>query len=68
MWALYLKVHVFEAKKQLTKLVVDLKDTDPDDAFSSIPYEKGNFLLFHLEEILGGPGKLNARVASVWFY
>lgn len=39
----------------LTKLVVDLKDTDPDDAFSSVPYEKGSCFLYYLERILGGP-------------
>ena len=27
---------------------------DPDDAFSSIPYEKGCSLLFHLERVCGG--------------
>ena len=27
---------------EFTKLVPALKDTDPDDVFSSIPYEKGN--------------------------
>jgi leukotriene-A4 hydrolase len=25
---------------EFTKLVIDLKGKDPDDAFSSIPYEK----------------------------
>lgn len=39
---------------QMTRLVVDLKDVDPDDAFSSIPYEKGFHFLVHLEKILGG--------------
>lgn len=38
-----------------TQLVVDLKDTDPDDAFSSVPYEKGSCFLYYLEKILGGP-------------
>jgi len=28
---------------------------DPDDAFSSIPYEKGFNLLFYLEKVVGGP-------------
>lgn len=28
---------------------------DPDEAFSSVPYEKGFNLLFHLENKLGGP-------------
>ncbi|PIG86346.1 leukotriene A-4 hydrolase [Aspergillus arachidicola] len=35
-----------------TKLVTDLKGKDPDDAFSSIPYEKGFNFLFHLENLL----------------
>jgi hypothetical protein len=29
---------------EFTKLVIDLKGKDPDDAFSSIPYEKVCFL------------------------
>jgi leukotriene-A4 hydrolase len=29
----------------------------PDDAFSSVPYEKGSAFLFYLETLLGGPGK-----------
>jgi leukotriene-A4 hydrolase len=49
----------FGEKNQLTQLVVDLKNTDPDDAFSSIPFEKGSFLLVHLEEKLGGPEVFN---------
>ncbi|ORY43806.1 leukotriene A4 hydrolase [Rhizoclosmatium globosum] len=39
---------------QYTRLVQDLKGSDPDDAFSSVPYEKGFHLLFYLESILGG--------------
>ncbi|KAI5951129.1 LAP2 [Candida jiufengensis] len=39
---------------QFTKLVWDLDGKDPDDAFSRIPYEKGFFLLFQLENKLGG--------------
>ena len=38
---------------EFTKLVTDLKGKDPDDAFSSIPYEKGFNFLFHLETVLG---------------
>ncbi|XP_035208388.1 leukotriene A-4 hydrolase-like isoform X1 [Stegodyphus dumicola] len=38
----------------LTNLVPDLKGVGPDDAFSSVPYEKGHTLLYHLEELLGG--------------
>ncbi|CAK9436206.1 uncharacterized protein LODBEIA_P07640 [Lodderomyces beijingensis] len=37
-----------------TKLVVDLHGKDPDDAFSRIPYEKGFFFLYFLEQKLGG--------------
>lgn len=40
---------------QYSRLVVDLKDQrDPDDAFSTVPYEKGSTFLFHLENLLGG--------------
>lgn len=38
---------------EFTKLVTDLKGKDPDDAFSSIPYEKGFNFLFHLENLVG---------------
>lgn len=40
----------------LTKLVVDLTGVDPDDAFSTVPYEKGHTFLFYLEQLLGGAG------------
>jgi leukotriene-A4 hydrolase len=38
---------------EFTKLVVNLKDQDPDDAFSSIPYEKGYVFLNYLEGVVG---------------
>ncbi|OJD17966.1 leukotriene A-4 hydrolase [Emergomyces pasteurianus Ep9510] len=38
---------------EFTKLIVDLKGKDPDDAFSSIPYEKGFSFLFYLENLIG---------------
>ena len=38
---------------EFTKLVVDLKGKDPDDAFSSIPYEKGYTFLSYLESQVG---------------
>ena len=31
---------MFGKDHEFTKLVIDLKGKDPDDAFSSIPYEK----------------------------
>ncbi|CAL8242299.1 unnamed protein product [Merluccius merluccius] len=48
-------VNTFGASNPLTNLVPSLTDVDPDDAFSSVPYEKGFALLYHLEELLGGP-------------
>ena len=39
----------FGDSHEFTKMVVDLKGKDPDDAFSSVPYEKGYTFLSHLE-------------------
>ncbi|CAB3234846.1 unnamed protein product [Arctia plantaginis] len=39
----------------LTKLVVDLHNVHPDDAFSTVPYEKGSLFLRYLEDLFGGP-------------
>ncbi|KAL4880505.1 leukotriene A-4 hydrolase [Aspergillus karnatakaensis] len=38
---------------EFTKLVPNLKGEDPDDAFSTIPYEKGFAFLFYLENLVG---------------
>lgn len=38
---------------EFTKLIVDLKGKDPDDAFSSVPYEKGFNFLYYLEKLIG---------------
>lgn len=40
-----------------TCLVPNLKNTDPDDAFTVVPYEKGHTFLFYLEQLLGADGK-----------
>ena len=45
----------FAARPELTRLRNDLRGVDPDDAFSSVPYEKGYLLLRHLEETAGRP-------------
>ncbi|KAJ0418130.1 leukotriene A-4 hydrolase [Aspergillus carlsbadensis] len=37
---------------EFTKLVPTLKGQDPDDAFSSVPYEKGFTFLFFLEKLV----------------
>lgn len=46
-------VEQFGHDHEFTKLVVDLKGQDPDDAFSSIPYEKGFNFLYYLEKLIG---------------
>ncbi|KAI8469949.1 MAG: hypothetical protein J3K34DRAFT_454135 [Monoraphidium minutum] len=39
-----------------TRLVPDLSaGEDPDDAFSRIPYEKGFYFLYYLQQLVGGP-------------
>ncbi|KAJ6123253.1 hypothetical protein N7512_005718 [Penicillium capsulatum] len=48
-------VEHFGSDHEFTKLVTDLKGKDPDDAFSSIPYEKGFNFLFYLENLVGKP-------------
>ncbi|KAI9228571.1 MAG: peptidase family M1-domain-containing protein [Piptocephalis tieghemiana] len=53
--ALRESVQHFGPTNPLTALVPDLHGMDPDDAFSSIPYEKGFHLLYYLETLLGGP-------------
>ena len=40
-----------------TKLVPNMVGIDPDDAFSTVPYEKGHTLLYYLETLVGGVGK-----------
>ncbi|KAL8951086.1 MAG: hypothetical protein Q9222_002926 [Ikaeria aurantiellina] len=39
--------------EEYTKLVIDLQGKDPDDAFSSVPYEKGFHFLYYLEKLVG---------------
>lgn len=49
-----------ESSKRFSTLIQNLKDqTDPDDSFSTVPYEKGFNLLFHIEQILGGKEKFD---------
>ena len=35
-------------------MIPDLTGVDPDDAFSTVPYEKGHTFLWYLETLLGG--------------
>lgn len=48
-------MNLFGHDHEFTKLVIDLKGKDPDDAFSSIPYEKGFHFLYYLEKLVGKP-------------
>jgi aminopeptidase N len=43
----------FAARPELTRLRPPLEGTDPDEAFSEVPYEKGYLLLRALEEAVG---------------
>ena len=43
----------FGEQHNFTKLVPDLKGKDPDDAFSSVPYEKGFNFLYFIEKLIG---------------
>lgn len=43
----------YGADHEFTKLVPGLKGMDPDDAFSTVPYEKGFTFLFHIENLIG---------------
>jgi leukotriene-A4 hydrolase len=45
----------FAARPELTRLRTDLEGIDPDEAYSSVPYEKGYLLLRKLEETAGRP-------------
>ena len=48
-------IETFGPDSPATLLQPDLSQTDPDDVFSSIPYEKGHTLLAFLEQSVGGP-------------
>ena len=45
----------FAARPELTRLRTDLRGIDPDEAYSTVPYEKGYLLLRQLEETAGRP-------------
>ncbi|KAL1952401.1 hypothetical protein VTO73DRAFT_1550 [Trametes versicolor] len=45
----------YEKKPKYQRLVIDFDvGEDPDDAYSTVPYEKGANFLLHLERMLGG--------------
>jgi len=51
--ALDAELERFAKEPQLTRLRLELAGVDPDDAFSSIPYEKGSRLLALIERTAG---------------
>ncbi|KAI9323384.1 peptidase family M1-domain-containing protein [Dichotomocladium elegans] len=54
--ALKESVDLFGNDSPATALKPDLSSgIDPDDYFSSIPYEKGFNFLYHIEKVVGGP-------------
>ncbi|KAG2184302.1 hypothetical protein INT44_009317 [Umbelopsis vinacea] len=48
-------VELFGHDSPATLLNPDLTGIDPDDYFSTVPYEKGFNLLFYIEQVVGGP-------------
>ena len=46
-------IALFGEDNPLTQLVCPLGEQDPDDSFSSVPYEKGFTLLYYLETLVG---------------
>ena len=49
----------YGTKHNYTKMRPNLDGVDPDDAFSSVPYEKGMNFLIYLEGVVGGDTKMN---------
>ena len=49
-------MELFGAEHNFSKMIPDLTGVDPDDAFSSVPYEKGFALLYLLETLVGVEG------------
>ncbi len=52
-------VSTFGDSHPFTCLYVKLGKEDPDDAFSSVPYEKGFTFLCYLEQVIGGEEIMN---------
>jgi leukotriene-A4 hydrolase len=57
-------VALYGADHEYTKLIPKLDGVDPDDAFSSVPYEKGFAFLFYLEQLVGGPQKMEGYLRA----
>ncbi|KAI1380727.1 peptidase family M1-domain-containing protein [Hypoxylon crocopeplum] len=46
-------VSLLGADHEFTKLIVNHKGVDPEDAFSTVPYEKGFHFLYYLDRLVG---------------
>ncbi|KAK8081894.1 leukotriene A-4 hydrolase/aminopeptidase [Apiospora saccharicola] len=46
-------VKLFGEDHEFTKLIISHKGVDPEDAFSTVPYEKGFHFLWYLERLVG---------------
>ncbi|KAI1492522.1 peptidase family M1-domain-containing protein [Biscogniauxia mediterranea] len=46
-------VSLFGADDEFTKLIINHEGIDPEDAFSSVPYEKGFHFLYYLDRLIG---------------
>ncbi|KAI2625739.1 peptidase family M1-domain-containing protein [Hypoxylon sp. NC1633] len=46
-------VSLFGADHEFTKLIINHKGVDPEDAFSTVPYEKGFHFLYYLDRLVG---------------
>ncbi|CAJ2502663.1 Uu.00g100570.m01.CDS01 [Anthostomella pinea] len=46
-------VSLFGADNEFTKLIINHKGVDPEDAFSSVPYEKGFHFIYYLDRLVG---------------
>ncbi|KAJ2747436.1 Leucyl aminopeptidase yscIV [Coemansia sp. BCRC 34301] len=57
-------IELYGKDSPLTALVPKLDGVDPDDAYSTIPYDKGAHLLYFLEQHLGGPGVFEPYMRS----
>ncbi|CAG8832016.1 15949_t:CDS:10, partial [Gigaspora margarita] len=53
--ALEQDIELFGENNPLTALTPKLKDVDPDDSGSLVPYEKGFNFLYHIQKVIGGP-------------
>uniref|UniRef100_A0A1A9WXW0 Leukotriene A(4) hydrolase n=1 Tax=Glossina brevipalpis TaxID=37001 RepID=A0A1A9WXW0_9MUSC len=53
-------------RPELTKLVVDLSNCSPDEAYSSVPYIKGSIFLRYIEDLLGGSDIFERFLRQYW--